>query len=342
MRTYAPYIFRGAADNPPPFTANMLLKHSLRCGQSALGHDGWAFTDFDLLSKEALGLLADLLNAIVQGAPWPRAVLQPRAVFLPKTADAVHNPMAYRIFKTTSSLFRLWATARLRQPAPWIRSWDGPALNAGVLGKGTPDNWHTTAIEIDAARLDGACVAGGSLDVFNCFNQFNRPLIFQLAEAAGMPLAIFGPYRRFITSFQMRFQLNRAIGRSVCENASLPQGCPFSMAMAALLMRLWLHAPRCLADDLLIYAIGHKHLTRYVDAIKLSRQNFIAIGARIADRCFSFADDPVSRQALARYVWDDADLHMAVGHKLLMKTLFTGYRHCRRPLFRPGSTDGRT
>ena len=50
------------------------------------------------------------------------------------------------------------------------------------------------------------------------------------------------------------------------HEASIPQGCPFSMAMIALLLRPWMQmmkemgvTPRTLADDLMVWAEGEGH-----------------------------------------------------------------------------------
>ncbi len=59
--------------------------------QSAPGLDGWSAADLELLSDGAYQLLVDLLNSIEKGAPWPKAMLATRAVFLSKDENDTHT-----------------------------------------------------------------------------------------------------------------------------------------------------------------------------------------------------------------------------------------------------------
>ena len=168
---------------------------------------------------------------------------------------------------------------RLRQLGNWIDTWDDVALNAGVPGKSATDAWHTTALDIETAQMSSFALAGGSLDIYKCFDQLNRTLIFKLAEVAGMPKPILTAYRAFVVGMRSRFQYGSNIGKPYSPPTSIPQGCPFSMTMVALLMRPWLFLmrgmaaePRCLADDLLILCVGAHHEQRYVDAMTASRK----------------------------------------------------------------------
>ncbi len=88
--------------------------------KSAPGLDGWSAADLELLSDEAYQMIADLLNAIENGAEWPAAMLATRAVFLSKDENDTHNPLAYRILKITSGIYRKWGSLRMRQLQPWV------------------------------------------------------------------------------------------------------------------------------------------------------------------------------------------------------------------------------
>ncbi len=141
-------------------------------------------------------------------------------------------------------------------------------------------------------------------------------LRYKLAKQAGMPDRILQAYKSYVENMQVQFQVGDTIGATHSDKASLPQGCPFSMTMVALLLKPWLSmmhqqnvTPRCLADDLFILAIGNQHQSRYIHAMCKSKDYFADIGARIADKkCFSFAADNVTREFLANYVWDSDGL----------------------------------
>ncbi len=110
----------------------------------------------------------------------------------------------------------------------------------------------------------------------------------------------------------IQYQTGQTTGKQHQDVASLPQGCPYSMTMVALLTKPWIGTmrraevtPRTLADDLLIIAVGNRHQSRYINAMQLSRQYFADIGAKVAtNKCFSFAADATTREFLAHYIWD--------------------------------------
>ena len=97
------------------------------------------------------------------------------------------------------------------------------------------------------------------------------------------------------------------------DRCSIPQGCPFSMTMVALLLKPWINymielgvEPRVLADDLMVTAVGQGNRTKTIQAMQKSRQYFHDIGAKVANnRCFTFATDPKVRKELGEFIWDD-------------------------------------
>ena len=99
-----------------------------------------------------------------------------------------------------------------------------------------------------------------------------RALIVRLADEAGMPLDILETYANFVDRLGIRMQIGTSIGKEQSigkehqHRCSIPQGCPFSMSLLALLMKVWINlmqelgvVPRTLADDLFFYAHGQPH-----------------------------------------------------------------------------------
>ncbi len=50
-----------------------------------------------------------------------------------------------------------------------------------------------TALELELAKALGLKIAGGSVDIYKCFDQLNRSLIYALAKEAGMPMRVLNP-----------------------------------------------------------------------------------------------------------------------------------------------------
>ncbi len=75
------------------------------------------------------------------------------------------NPLAYRIIKITSALYRLWGTIRVKQLEGWINSWRDPSMFSGVPEVGAEDCAFLTALELELKRCKGEKVTLGSMDV---------------------------------------------------------------------------------------------------------------------------------------------------------------------------------
>ncbi len=320
MGKYDKYIFRAPEFKIKKIDAAGLRQACSKGLEAGGGLDTWTTKEVGLLSDLALQLLADMFNKIEEGATWPACMQDTRAVFLNKDPEDVGNPMAYRILKITSTLYRKWASTRLSDLQEWVQTWADEAMHAGIPGVGAEDAWYITALDLEQLRLHNVQVSGGSIDVFKCFDQILRPLVIELARQAGMPNGVLDAYTRYIEGMNVHFQVGCTIGRGHKDKCSIPQGCPFSMTLVALLMRPWIAmmkehglVPRTLADDLLLYAYGPKHCCKYVEGMKLSRQYFEDIGARVADKkCFSFSTCQSSRAFLKKYKWGSEGFHIPV------------------------------
>ena len=171
----------------------------------------------------------------------------------------------------------------------------------------------STALRNELSRLCHDNVAGGSVDIFKCFDQINRPLLYRVALKACMPRRVLDPYFNYIDNLKIRYQVGKTIGKEHQDRCSIPQGCPFSMTMVALMLQPWIKlinqedvVPRVLADDLMFTATGEGHRAKTVKAMRISMQFFEDIGARVAtNKCFTFATDLYTRTYLANLNWDN-------------------------------------
>ena len=313
MQMYAAHIHSAKEWHIDDLTLEDLKQVCQHDKESAAGLDGWAARDIALISDLGLQLMVDFFNEIERGAPWPAHMLEARAVFLSKDPNKTMDPLAYRILKITSGWYRKWGTVRNRQLQGWVHTWDNNAFNSGVPGKGAHDAWMQTALMNEINRLSGLDTAGGSVDIYKCFDQVDRELIYLLAEEAGMPKRILDPYFRYIDNLNIRYQTAKVIGQPHRDVCSIPQGCRYSMTMVALLMIPWVSImekaeviPRVLADDLMFTSHGDGHQSRTIRAMELSLQYFEDIGAKVANnKCFLFATNKSTRKALAKHVWSD-------------------------------------
>ena len=108
--------------------------------------------------------------------------------------------MSYRILTIASPLYRCYAAMRLADMDLWVRSWALPEMFAGVPGRGAVDAWHEVLTRIESMKLDGKDYCGGVADIAKFFDQIRRPLIYRLAEAAGMPPKVIRAYKGYLES----------------------------------------------------------------------------------------------------------------------------------------------
>ena len=93
--------------------------------------------------------MAEMLNAIEDGAEWPVQMNQSRAAFMSKDEDDALNPLAYRVLLMLPSIYRLWGRARLDHMQPWVAEWTTPEMFAGVEGQGAEEAAYSTALLVE-------------------------------------------------------------------------------------------------------------------------------------------------------------------------------------------------
>jgi hypothetical protein len=161
--------------------AQTLAAAILETAENAPGLDGVSAADLQLLSPVAIQKLADMLQAIEDGADWPDQTLAGRTAWLDKTEgpEASLDPLDFK------------GLARLRHLHDWIRSWEKEELFAGTTAPcGAEDAWYLMGVDMELARLSDQPLTGGSADIWKCFDQVQRSLLYFLLEAAGFPKPI--------------------------------------------------------------------------------------------------------------------------------------------------------
>ena len=189
--------------------------------------------------------------------------------------------MSYRIVKITSTFYRIYGTVRSKDLEEWTSKWALKDMFAGIPGAGAEEGWYLTQFAVETNRLLGIEISAGSIDVFECFDQLSRKLIYALAKEAGMHKKILNTYFAYIDNLDVRFQMGKTLGEKHQDQTSIPQGCPFSMNMVALLMRPWIQMmidnniePRTMADDLFFFTKGSDHVESAKKGMELSLSFF--------------------------------------------------------------------
>ena len=178
------------------------------------------------------------------------------------------DALDFRVLLILFVFYRKWVAHRLWCLGSWVEARDIPELNAGVPGRGAEDAWYTRGIAIEYARCMGYAVSGGVVDIAKCFDQVSRLLVQSILLIGGMPRPVVGAYIRFHDNLLVYNMVAGNLGRPYKKRFSIPQGCPFSMMIIALLLRGMVSfasitnvlACRLLADDFILVGLGQDHV----------------------------------------------------------------------------------
>ena len=278
--------------------------------KSAGALDGWQPRELALLSRRICGHIANMLNQIEKGSPWPTSTRHARVVFLEKVGAALGEVMSYRPLTITSPLYRAWGSMRLRHMEEWVDSWKLPQMYAGVPEMGAVDAWHTVLTRLEELKLSGTPFCGGVADIANIFDQIRRKVVYTIARYAGMPSRILNPYSTFLENLLLYNCLAGGVGAPHQRKCGIPQGCPFSMMMVGLIMRPWIILMETcmvscyiLADDVLVLAHGDTMFDRFANGLNNTHKYLQAMGARVApDKSFNFASNKTTTTWLQTYL----------------------------------------
>ena len=172
--------------------------------------------------------------------------------------------MEYKGLATLSKIYRLYGAIRLGHLQQWVKQWEKHEVFAGTSAPtGAEDAWYLLGLDLELARLCDHLLTGGSADIWKCFDQAQRQLLYHLLEAVGFPSAVLTAYLGFHEQVQYYNTIGRGLGAPHRKPCSIPQGCPFSMMLTSFTFHTWVSKmrsmsviPRALADDLTVVAIG--------------------------------------------------------------------------------------
>ena len=223
MDKYRPHIFKRES---PVVLGNVdperLMRVCVQAKKSAPGTDAWTPAEFAMLPQNAYAWLAKLLDMVESGRPWPQDLQHAKAAFMEKDAGNNHDPLAYRVLQVLPVLYRRWATMRLADLEAWAKEWQMEGMYAGVPGKGALDGAYEAALTIEFCRITGTQVTGGASDIYKCFDQVNRHLVYGILEEAGCPKGVITAYRAFQESVAVHNAVAGGYGRGYSKRCSIP------------------------------------------------------------------------------------------------------------------------
>ena len=126
-------------------------------------------------------------------------------------------------------------------------------------------------------------------------------MVYRIAAASGIPQPVLTAYETYLENLLVYNCLAGGVREPFRRPCGIPQGCPFSMAIVALIMRPWVMLMRTfigircfiLADDVLILATGKHMAAIFVKALNAMRLYLQTMGAMVAtNKSYNFASHP--------------------------------------------------
>ena len=178
-------------------------------------------------------------------------------------------------------------------------------------GCGAEDLWYETSLNMELMRLTNPPFAGAASDIYKCFDEINRALLYHILKISGMPKGIIDAYMRYQEGLKVYNSMAARLGEQHARPSGIPQGCPLSMMLIALITRPWMQmveehnvTPRGLADDLLVIAAGVDHVANLIEATEKTHEFPDLIGAKVATKkSILFATSETARKQLRAHVW---------------------------------------
>jgi hypothetical protein len=307
--TYSEHLHKAAESLVGDIIGNDLWKLCRFGNHNAGSLDGWTPADLSVISPTAAEHLAEMLNKVEAGAPWPKHLPTAKAVFLAKDPHELDDPMGFRVLTILPTIYRKWASLRLASMDDWVKTWNNDDIY--TVGAGADEAWWITALAIEEKLLKGELVIGGAADLKKAFDQIQRPLLYKLQELGGMPSRIRGPYQRYLETLQVHNVVAEGIGHPYHRPTSIPQGDPLSMLMMAFLLLPWAKlmrsksaCPRVLADDVMIRTEGPNAELEFVDRFEETLRYMVDMGAEVSkSKSFIFASQASVRKRMREKVW---------------------------------------
>ncbi len=101
---------------------------------------------------------------------------------------------------------------------------------------GAADRSLRTALQVEKCKVLGIASSGGVNDIYKCFDQVIRHLVYELLRKGGMPAKVVDTYARFHEGLEAHNTIAGCVGVGYNRRCRIPQGCPLSMLIMAFMM----------------------------------------------------------------------------------------------------------
>ena len=127
----------------------MIFFQVVRCKTATAGSlDGWGWRELKSLPVPWCDGLARIFAKVEELGVWPEGLLDAYIAMIPKVGgDSI--PLGQRPLSFLPVVYRIWASARMKQLEGWFQSWVPSSVYSAGNGRSSVEAWHTTALDIE-------------------------------------------------------------------------------------------------------------------------------------------------------------------------------------------------
>ena len=224
----------------PPLTGDDLFQ-VVRCKTATAGTmDGWGWRELKSLPVPWFDGLARILAKVEELGVWPEGLLDAYIALIPKVGGC-STPLGQRPLSVLPVVYRIWASARMKQLEGWFQSWVPSSVKSAGYGRSSVEAWYTAALDIEEV-LAGAVdtrVHTFVADVVKSFDTVDRGILDRVLGSLGLLAWFRHAYFEYHYHVRLRFKLAAGLGQPWTRDGGIPQGCPLSMMFIVALYLPW-------------------------------------------------------------------------------------------------------
>ena len=115
---------------------------------------------------------------------------------------------------------------RLSDLHDWIDELVTKHMYAGRPGQGAGDASYATAVKMEWDKLNEVDFSGGAADLFKCFDQLVRRLVYQILKHGGWPDKVITAYSSYMENVSIHNSIAGGVGKGLPQALFHPPGLP--------------------------------------------------------------------------------------------------------------------
>ena len=162
-----------------------------------------------------------LLLSLLRLRVWREALLDAYIAMIPKVG-VDSTPLGERPLSVLPVVYRIWASARMKQLEGWFQSWVPSSVYSAGNGRSSVKAWYTSALDIEEV-LAGAVDTHVHIfvaDVVKSFDTVDRGILDRGLGSLGLPAWFRHAYFEYHSHVRLHFKLAAGLGQPWTRDGS--------------------------------------------------------------------------------------------------------------------------